>query len=81
MSEAKENLPLALVGGGATLDGDPVTPARGTLLAEQPTVVYEISAAGDLLLTQDDVNITIRRDCVLPFIDRLTDAIGIPGMR
>lgn len=51
--------------------------ASGTLLDEQPAVGYEVNASGDLTITQGGGAITIRRDNVLAFYDRLADAIGI----
>jgi hypothetical protein len=51
--------------------------ASGILLDEQPAVGYEVSAAGDLTITQGGGAVTIRRDNLLAFYDRLGDAIGI----
>jgi hypothetical protein len=79
MNETKK---LALVGRqeGKTSDGDAVIPSKGALLEDQPAFAYETRPNDNLSLTQQgenadqDATIAIRRDLVLPFVDRLAPA-------
>ena len=61
------------------LTATPSSPTKGTLLNGQPALDYEVTAAGDLIPTQEDATILIRRDVVMPFLDRLASACGVGG--
>jgi hypothetical protein len=55
------------------------------LCAQQHEITVHFNQAGDLVLVQsawidDDVAIVISRDNIPEFIDRLTDALGIPSI-
>ena|SRR6266851_7122811 len=63
----------------------PIMPSDGVtvLCAEQSKITIEFDEHGNALLRQsewpdDDDVILIRRDNIPDFIDRLTDALGIP---
>ena len=79
MKSIEKNLAFAVIDGDGSLDGDTVTPTKGTLLNGQPALDYEVTAAGDLIPTQEDATILIRRDVVMPFLDRLASACGWGG--
>lgn len=69
-----------------TRNAPPVTASDGVtvLCAEQSKITVEFDEHGNALLRQsewpeDDDVILIRRDNIPDFIDRLTDALGIPS--
>jgi hypothetical protein len=61
-----------------------VTTDITVLCAEQSKITIEFNEGGDAVLRQsnwpeDDDTIIVRRDNIPEFIDRLTDALGIPA--